>query len=211
MITLRSLFLCVIVACLIVIGASGPAAALDLAGTVVRLQGTASATGSNGFSRPLQEGSTVLVGDRLATSSDSRLQLRMKDGAVVTLGRNSELTIEAYTEDESLGRAALNVIEGTFLATSGAIAKLGPDRFTVTTPVATLGVRGTDVWGEQSGERLAVAMLSGEGVQVSTPQGSVELTTPESGVDVVLGEAPPAPKTWSPSRLEAARASVSFD
>src|SRR5512132_3593226 len=44
--------------------AATPAKALDLAGTVAALRGSAFATGPNGFERRLQVGSTILVGDR---------------------------------------------------------------------------------------------------------------------------------------------------
>jgi Uncharacterized protein conserved in bacteria len=188
-----------------------PVAALDLAGTVERLQGGATAIGSNGFSRPLQEGSTILVGDRITTGAAARLRLRMNDGALLTLGNSSTLTIDAYDESEATGRAVLGVVEGAFLAATGAIARGASDRFVVNTPVATIGIRGTEVWGEQVSNRLAVAMLSGTGVVVSTPDGVAELTTPEDGVDVVLGEALSAPKRWGKARLAAAIATVSFD
>jgi hypothetical protein len=135
----------------------------------------------------------------------------MNDGAAISLGNNSQMTIDTYEEDETAGQAVLSVVEGVFLAASGAISRLGPERFTIKTPVATLGVRGTEVWGEQLDDRLAVAMLSGIGVVVSTTHGVVELTTPETGVDVVPGEAPPAPKLWGAERLDKARMAVSFD
>jgi hypothetical protein len=201
----RALLLCCVV-CLL----GGPAAAIDLAGSVAKLQGSAIATAGTGFSRPLQEGSTILVGDRIATGADSRLRLRMTDGAVVTLGSTSTMTIEAWNEDANLGVAALNVVEGVFLAASGAIARLGADRMVVTTPVATLGIRGTEVWGEAFPDRLAVALLSGTAVVVDTPQGAVEMNVPGSGLDVVAGEALPPIKQWGPPRLQKAADAVAF-
>ena len=196
--------------CCVVCLAAGPAAAIDLAGNVVKLQGSAIATASTGFSRPLQEGSTILVGDRIATGTDSRLRMRMIDGAVVTLGSTSTMIVEAWNEDVNLGQAALNLVEGVFLAASGAIARLAPDRMVVTTPVATLGIRGTEVWGQALPDRLAVALLSGTGVVVDTPQGSVEMNVPGNGLDVTAGEPLPPVKQWGPPRLAAAAAAVAF-
>ena len=135
---------------LILLLAATPAHAIDIAGTVDRLLGSAMAIGANGFSRPLQQGSSILVGDRLATATGSRMRLRMRDGAIVTLGGNSSMTVEAYDDSQDVGQAVLGLAEGAFSAVSGAIAKLGPDRFTVTTPTATLGVRGTEVWAERA-------------------------------------------------------------
>lgn len=189
----------------------GTARAIDLAGRVERLQGSAIAVGSTGFSRPLQPGSTILVGDRVETGADSRLRLRMNDGAVMTLGSSSVVTIETYDEDEAAGKALLDVIQGVFLAASGAIARLGPESFQIRTPVAVLGVRGTELWGDALPDRLAVAMLSGTGVIVTTAVGTVELTQPEQGVDVFAGQPLPQPRTWSPERLERARVQVAFE
>lgn len=203
-------FVRVLVLCVALLPAAWPAGAVDLAGSVVKLQGSAIATGGTGFSRPLQEGSTILVGDRVVTGADSRLRLVMTDGAVLTLGSTSTVTVEAWDEDENVARAALNVLEGVFLAASGAIARLGPDRMVVTTPVATLGIRGTEVWGDALPDRLAVALLSGTAVSVSTPQGVVEMTIPGSGLDVVAGEELPPIRQWGPPRLQAAAAAVAF-
>jgi hypothetical protein len=190
--------------------AAGPAAAIEVAGTILKLQGSAVATANTGFSRPLQEGSTVLVGDRISTGADSRLRLRMTDGAVVILGSTSTMTVDTWDQDANVGRAVLNVVEGVFLAASGAIARLGPDRMVVTTPVATLGVRGTEIWGDALPDRLAVALLSGTGVVVTTPQGSVEMTAPGSGLDVVAGQPLPSIRQWGAQRLQDAAAAVAF-
>jgi hypothetical protein len=203
---------CVLLVFCFVLLAAGPAAAIEIAGSVVKLQGSAVATAGTGtgFSRPLQEGSTILVGDRVSTGADSRLRLRMTDGAVVTLGSTSTILVETWDEDASTGRALLNVVEGVFLAASGAIARLGPDRMVVTTPVATLGIRGTDVWGDALPDRLAVALLSGSGVVVTMPQGSIEMTAPGSGLDIVAGEALPPIRQWGAQRLQDAAAAVAF-
>lgn len=203
-------FIRVLLLCCVVCLAVGPAAAIDLAGNVVKLQGSAIATASTGFSRPLQEGSTILVGDRIATGTDSRLRMRMIDGAVVTLGSTSTMIVEAWNEDVNFGQAALNLVEGVFLAASGAIARLAPDRMVVTTPVATLGIRGTEVWGQALPDRLAVVLLSGTGVVVDTPQGTVEMNVPGIGLDVTAGEPLPPVKQWGPPRLAAAAAAVAF-
>lgn len=201
----RVLLLC-LMACL----AAGSAWAIELAGSVIRLQGSALATGGTGFSRPLQEGSTLLVGDRVSTGPGSRLALRMTDGGQLTLGSASSITIDTWDASPTEGRATLGLVEGVVLATSGAIARLGPDRMVINTPVAVLGVRGTEVWVQSLEARLAVAMFSGTGVSVTTGDRTVELTQPDSGVDVVAGEPLPDPKPWGAPRLEQARQDVAF-
>lgn len=187
-----------------------PAGAVDLAGSVAKLQGSATATAATGFTRPLQDGSSILVGDRIATGADSRLRLKMKDGAFFTLGSSSSMVVDAWNDSETLGQAVVDVVEGVFLAASGAIARLGPDRMVVNTPAATLGIRGTEVWGEAHPGRLAVALLSGTGVLVDTRNEQIEMTESGTGLDVTAGEPLPPIKQWGPPRLQAAAAAVAF-
>ncbi|MFO1127357.1 MAG: FecR family protein [Rhodospirillales bacterium] len=199
---------------LLLLGVLLPAAAraVEPAGTVTRVQGSATATMSNGFARTLYVESTVLVGDRLQTASGARLQIRLSDGATVTLGEDSEMTIEVYGRAEDDGLGVLKAVSGAFLAASGALAKLGPDRMTIETPSAVLGVRGTEVWGRIRDETsVEVALLSGTGVVVLTPEGTADMTEPGTGLTVGVGTAPPAPTPWSAERLAAAAASVAFD
>ncbi len=186
--------------------------AVEPAGTVVRLIGSAVAAMQSGFSRPLYLDSTILVGDRIETGPGARVQLRMNDGSVITLGESSTLVVDLFGHAEEDGVGVLKAISGVFLAASGALAKLGPDHFVVETPAAILGVRGTEVWGQIDDEtHVEVAMLSGTGIIVTTPQGSVEMTEANSGITVVAGQVPPQPKLWGEERLNAARLAVSFE
>lgn len=188
-----------------------PGRAVEPAGAVVRLVGNAIATMSNGFSRPLSVGSTLLVGDRIETAAGSRLQMRMSDDSIVTLGESSAMVIDLYGTAEENGFGLMKVVNGIFLAASGALAKIGPDHFVIETPSAVLGIRGTEVWGQLSDDnRLDVALLSGTGIIVTAQQGQVEMTEANNGITVTPGAPLPAPRPWSEERLAAARETVSF-
>jgi hypothetical protein len=187
-----------------------PAAAIDLAGTVQQLQGSAQATSAAGLTRPLRIGSTILVGDRVLTKSDSRLGLRMNDGAALALGDHTTLTVAVYEEEKPSGRAVLNLEQGVLLATSGAVARLGSGHFSVGTPAGILHIGDSEVWAEQFPDRLALLLLSGEGVVVTTAEGTVELAEAATGVEIVPGQAPALPSRWDWERLENARQMVAF-
>jgi hypothetical protein len=191
--------------------AAAPAKALDLAGKVAALRGSAFATGPNGFERRLQVGSTILVGDRVATSPDGHLRLAMNDGATLTLGDASTITIAVYDVDESAGNAVLGFEGGVLLAEGGAIARLGPGRFSIGTPVAFLGILDGRLWGELYPDRLTLILPSEGGATVVTPLGSVELTQPQTGLDVVPGEPPPPPAPMDAARLEDALGAVAVE
>jgi hypothetical protein len=187
-----------------------PASAIDLAGSVQQLQGSAQAMNAAGLARPLRIGSTILVGDQLRTMTDTRLLLRMNDDAALALGDHTTMTVAVYEEEKPSGRAVLDLERGVLLATAGALARLGPGHFTVSTPMAVLDIRNSEVWADQFPDRLAVLLLSGEGVTVTTGEGGVELAEAETGVEIALGQAPPPPTKWDWQRLEDARQAVPF-
>lgn len=187
-----------------------PAAAIDLAGNVQQLQGSAQATSAAGLSRPLRIGSTILVGDQLRTMTNTRLLVRMSDGAALALGDHTTLTIAVYEEEKPSGRAVLDLERGVLVATAGAVARLGPGHFTVSTPMAVLEIRNSEVWAGQLPDRLALLLLSGEGVTITTVEGGVDLAEAETGVEIALGQAPPPPTRWDWQRLEDARQAVAF-
>ena len=191
--------------------AAAPAKALDLAGTVGALRGSAVATGANGLDRRLQPGSTILVGDKVATAADSRLLLVMNDGARLTLGDTTAITVAVYDIDESSGDAVLALDQGALLVASGSIARLGADRFTISTPMGALDIREAEVWVDLFPGRLVLMLLSGSGLSVATPQGSVDLTRPQTGIDIVSGKPPPQPAQIDTARLEDARRAVALE
>jgi hypothetical protein len=192
---------------LIVVTVPGGAVA-DPAGVVTRLKGVALAvTGDR--ARALQVDSTLAVGDRVTTFASTRIEMRMADGAVITLGDDSELIID---DDRPAERGlAASVTRGVFLAVSGALADGRSEPLTITTAIAVLGVRGTSLWGRQQPDQLEVALLDGRGIFVEAGGRRVDITIPLDGLTVRPGQPPGEPKPWSAERLAAARRSVAFD
>ncbi|MBF0434167.1 MAG: cadherin domain-containing protein [Magnetococcales bacterium] len=103
--------------------------------------------------RVLDEGSPVFEGDRIVTGSKARLILKMKDDAVIALGEDSEFLVQKYAfkvrpdntvneEDGNKGEVKLN--KGSAKFTSGRLGQLKSKPFHMVTPVATMGVRGTE-------------------------------------------------------------------
>jgi len=183
----------------------------ETAGTVNRLSGVATATRGK-ISLPLSNGMMVLVGDRVSTGDDTRLRLSLISGATITLGDNSSIIVEAQ-EAKRGGQAVLEFVRGVFLAVTSAVTDSPPleDTMKVRTPNAVLGIRGTTVWGEQQPNHLGVIMLSGKGVAVTAPEGTVVLNAPLLGTDVRSGEPPTSPKRWGQKRIDAANRSVAFE
>src|SRR5690606_29406333 len=88
---------------------------------------------------------------------------------------------------------------------SGEIASAGPNAMTVTTPVATIGIRGTQVAGRAAaeGEETVIVLLPeadgtvGE-ILVTNAGGQVLLTQPNEGTSIFSQFTPPAPPSFLP-------------
>jgi len=208
-----ALLLCRLVLGLLMLGlAIIPAGAADPAGHVTRIKGEASVA-SGGDRRALAQGAAVFASDTVATGKDARLELSMIDGTKVTLGDDSELLIDdyVYSPRGKTGRGALTLTHGVFRAVTGALAKLAGEPFRVATPVASIGIRGTDFWGEQRADRLLIALLGGKAVVVENAAGRVTLTRRNLATRVEgAGQAPTQPFALTADQLRAAVATVAW-
>jgi hypothetical protein len=137
-----SLFLCG--ALLTLLLSSGAMAAEDSAGMVVASRGEVIAL-ANGGSRELKQGDFVYESDEIITSNKSFAVLQFVDGAKVTVRPDSTVIIEQYLYNGNDGDAAeLSLVAGGLRVITGAMAKTHPENYKVRTPVALMGVRGTE-------------------------------------------------------------------
>jgi hypothetical protein len=116
----------------------------DVTATVVASRGEVSAL-SAGTERVLGQGDAVFVSDQVATGERSFAVLQFVDGAKVTVRPKSVIVIEQYAYNGGDQDAAtLSLVEGGLRVITGAMAKSHPDNYKVKTPVALMGVRGTE-------------------------------------------------------------------
>ena len=116
----------------------------DSAGMVVASRGEVIAM-SNGGSRELKQGDFIYVADEILTSGRSFAVLQFTDGAKVTVRPDSTLIIEEYLYAGNPDDAAtLSLVSGGLRVITGAMAKTNPENYKVRTPVALMGVRGTE-------------------------------------------------------------------
>jgi len=116
----------------------------DSTGMVVASRGEVLAL-SNGGSRELKQGDFIYINDEIITSNRSFAVLQFEDGAKVTVRPDSTLIIEQYVYNGNDGDAAtLSLVEGGLRVITGAMAKSNPENYKVRTPVALMGVRGTE-------------------------------------------------------------------
>lgn len=95
----------------------------------------------------LRAGQKILVGDRLQTGQNGFLYIRLEDEGLFILRPNSQGSIAAFAhhpQDAQKNEVKLELQRGTARVVTGKAAKEARDRFRLNTPVAAIGVRGTD-------------------------------------------------------------------
>ena len=191
--------------------AASPLHAADTVGKVTRAQGQAFAKADDG-NRRLSKGGIVARDDTLTTLEDSRLAVKLVDGADLTLGANATLRIDNLVfnqADASKSRLAL-FADGAFRMITGNINSATGGSVQVTSPVATLAIRGTDFWHGPIDGIYGVLLLSGE-VNVRTAGGEVTLDQPGTGTNITDAASPPGPvSTWPADKVTRALAAVAF-
>jgi len=182
----------------------------DIAGEVLRLQGAAVAM-QDAFPRPLKIGDKIMRGDVISTGKDARIEIRMIDDAVMTLGERTVFVVIDYITTGEEPNAAVRLLEGAFKAVSGDLVKTANASFVVETPLATIGIRGTTFWGGSLDGVFEVALLDGKGIYVETKTGRVELTTVGQGTAIRSADiAPTAPEAWGAGKVQRAVDTVTF-
>lgn len=128
-------------------GASPAAAAESAVGQVSLLIGEARVVRKGGAVETLRRGSSILVGDRVETAANGHVHVRFIDNAAVSVRPESVLEVQAYRYDAERpqnNEVRLHVEQGTSRSISGHATDADKNRFRLNTPVAAIGVRGTD-------------------------------------------------------------------
>jgi hypothetical protein len=102
-------------------------------------------------------------------------------------------------------------VVGAFRFLSGQATKLASSDVSVTTPVAIIGVRGTEFWGGPiDNQALGVFLIEGA-VSVSNTAGAQTLSAPGQGTNIAAPGAAPGPVTfWPQDKVNRAIATVTF-
>lgn len=103
---------------------------------------------SEGKPRTLVEtGSQIRVSDQVLTQTNGHVHIRFVDQALVSVRPDSQLEIINYdydAEHPEKSSIKFNLIEGIARSISGEGAKAARSRYRLNTPIAAIGVRGTD-------------------------------------------------------------------
>ncbi|SIT15042.1 FecR domain-containing protein [Insolitispirillum peregrinum] len=114
-------------------------------GTVQQVKGIVTVQHADGTTATLKAGDPVFEGDLLVSSDDGGVGITFVDGTEFSLGAKAKMVLDEMIYDPAGGDGSskFSLLSGTFSFVSGQVAKAGPDAMTVSTPVATIGIRGT--------------------------------------------------------------------
>ena len=111
-------------------------------GNVATVTGSASVVRNN-ETTPLKVKDDIYLNDVVQTAANSALGITFNDATTFNLKANTQITIDTYVyEDGGKSNAGVfDVAKGTAAFVAAAVAKTGDMK--ITTPTATLGIRGT--------------------------------------------------------------------
>jgi hypothetical protein len=187
------------------------AAAEDAIGTVTRMQGEASGTRGSA-TELLRLNTSVFLDEIVSTGEAGRLEITFSDKTQLTLGARTKLSLDTYVFDPGARSGKIKFgVTGAFRFLSGEISKLASADVNVNTPVATIGIRGTEFWGGPiDNQVLGVFLIQGT-VAVSNTRGAQTLSQPGQGTNISAPDTPPGSVSfWPADKVARAIATVAF-
>ena len=134
---------------LLILSFIGSLSAVDkvhaIAGKIVYSYGQVEATSADGAIRPLTRGDVIESGESVRTVN-GRTQIRFTDGGFVALQPNTQYRLEDYNFEGTVDgseKSFFYLVEGSIRLVTGLIGRSNKENFQLTTPVASIGIRGT--------------------------------------------------------------------
>lgn len=161
----------------------------------------------------LKRNDALFIKDTVITPVGSKVLFRLEDKSTISLAENTQFTLSQYDykKGSQNSTASFEMLKGAFRTLTGKMGEQQSPSFEIHTPVATIGVRGTEFWGGFIfSDSLDVTMLEGKGVYIKNEHGKVDITKPGEGTMVNQGMAPSPVSMWSKKKLKAAEAATSL-
>lgn len=179
-------------------------------GFVETVNGSVEAFRADATTITLEIGHPVFQGDEIMTATDGAVGIVLSDDTALSMAGDSCLVLDEMVYDPQVqgGSVNLSISQGIFTFVSGAVAKTSPEAMLIHTPVASIGIRGTQLGVELTdGEDLNVVMMEEEGglvgeVTIRNAYGVQVLNQAYQGVAVTgMNAAPGAVYTVTPAGL----------
>jgi hypothetical protein len=154
--------------------------------------------------RILRIGIDIQANEVVTTGATDRAHLVFLDGSSLTVGPDARLAIDRFVFDPrtKTGELAVNASKGVFRLVGGKISKTNP--ITITTPSATIGIRGGITIFSVTQAQTTSAFVFGNGMSVTAVGQTQTATRPGSQIVTNAGSAPGMPVIMKPGSLNAA-------
>jgi len=191
-------------------------AAAEKIGQVEATDGLVEVIHADGSRVTLAKGDAIFQGDTIETGGGAAIGITFVDDTTFSLGADGRMVIDEMVYDPATqeGVFSADLVQGVFSFVSGQVAKSNPDGMIVSTPVATLGIRGTKVAGRaaQEGEQNTISLLPETDAQGNTFVGQLSVTNQggtvtlnQVGATVQMSSAftpPPPPVVFTPQQIQ---------
>ena len=142
-----------------------------------------------GVTVPLAAGMELKSGDVLRTGAGARAYLMLAEGSRVKLGEGARFSFHTRSlQPERSFRGALDILAGAFRFTTGKLKKTLPREVAIRVGTATIGIRGTDLWGKTDRDGELVALIEGR-IEITRAGQATELAQPMTYYDAPTGKA----------------------
>ncbi len=128
------------------LGFGGAAWAAQVAGAVTRLSGPLMAKKADGSVKVLALRSEIESGDTLVSEKNTYAQIKFIDNSEITLRPGTTFKVENFAYDEGkpeADSANFSLVKGGLRSITGLMGKRNKEKFSLKTPSATIGIRGT--------------------------------------------------------------------
>ncbi len=142
-------------------GGTSGAAAMPI-GKVKTISGHPTVLRADGQEIELSAGDRLFAGDILLGAEVGAIGVTLADGSAFSLAKGGRLILDEliYDPEAGLGRLAMTLIHGQLTFVAGEIGRLDPDAVTLRTPVASIGVRDSQLGVDFSnGRDLKVVLM----------------------------------------------------
>ncbi len=153
--------------CALILGASQVAIAAEtqsIVGEAAMVIGVARITSASGQVSAVSRGNPIRVGDKIETESGGHVHVRFVDGGRLSVRPSSRLQVENYSysaQQPALTAIKFKLDEGVVRSITGTWGESARDRFRLNTPVAAIGVKGTDFVVRSDADATAASVYTG--------------------------------------------------
>jgi hypothetical protein len=138
--------------------------AAEVVGEVTLLIGQAQLVGADDVVRTVERGQPVRAGDRIETREGGHVHVRFVDGGRLSVRPSSRLQIENYSHSATQPQGSaikFRLDEGVIRSITGTWGEEARERFRLNTPMAAIGIKGTDFVVKSDANATAASVYSG--------------------------------------------------